>query len=292
MKENISLKQLDRELEFFQKIYDSVRLVDPVQKKVLDYRGSSIHCTNEICYNYWGNGKICENCISIRAHMENKSFMKLEKKDKKILMVTAIPIEHGNRPLVLELLKDATDSMFVGSGDYNTNETLESLVRKMNDMVIKDSVTNLYNRRFADERLPVDIVNAISKKQPLSLCYADIDNFKNLNDSYGHKVGDTAIKEVSNAITKCIRPKLDWAARYGGDEFLLCFNNTDEKQAAAIMERIKNAIEKIPSSLEIADTQISISYGIKTLNDTFYTADEFIHLADQEMYKQKKSKSK
>lgn len=290
MTECIKLDQLNKELDFFHKMYDSVRLVDPVHKKVLDYRGSSIHCTNEVCYNYWGNKKICENCISIRAYNEKKSFMKLEKTSDKVFVVTALPIEDTNNPVVLELLKDGTDTMFIGSGDYNSGESLNSYVNKINDMVIKDSVTNLYNRRFVNERLPVDIINATLKKQPLSLCFVDLDNFKILNDINGHKIGDLVLRKVSKIITKNIRSGLDWASRRGGDEFLLCLNNTDEKQATIIMECIQDEIKKLPNSLGIESPCFSISFGVKTMSDTPITAEELIHLADQLMYEHKKKK--
>lgn len=290
MSDNISLEQLNNELDFFHKMYDLVRLVDPVHKKVLDYRGSSIQSTNNFCYNYWGNGKICDNCISMRAFNENKSFVKIENDDSKFYMVTAIPVDNIHPPVVLELMKDATSSMFVGYGDYNTNETLQDFMHKINEMIIKDSITDLYNRRFVSERLPVDIVNATLKKQPLSLCYLDLDNFKMINDTYGHEVGDCVIREVSHVITSCMRNDTDWASRQGGDEFLLCFNNTTKDQVKSIMERIRLKIEKIPSSLNFNSTLFSISYGIVTTVDSRLTADEFIMLADREMYKHKKSK--
>ncbi len=290
MSESISLNQLEKELDFFHKMYDSVRLVDPIHKKVLDYRGTSIHYTDEICFNYWGNGVICENCISIRAYKENKSFVKLEKANDDFYMVTAIPIENTSTPVVLELFKDATNSMFIGFGDYNTSEPLQNFIQKVNDLVVKDSSTNLYNRRFVDERLPVDLVTATLNKQPLSLCYFDLDNFKMINDTHGHEIGDSVIKEVSNVITKNIRNNIDWACRLGGDEFMLCLKNTTEKQSKKVMERIRTEIERIPDSLGITSSIFSISYGIATTSEASLTADELIKLADEQMYKQKKGK--
>ncbi|HBV69127.1 MAG TPA: GGDEF domain-containing protein, partial [Clostridiales bacterium] len=116
-------------------------------------------------------------------------------------------------------------------------------------------MTLLYNRRFVDERLPIDVVNASLKNQPLSVCFIDMDNFKALNDLYGHDMGDWAIKSTAEVITKHIRSERDWAARYGGDEFLLCLNNADEKQAYAILKRIQDSIEKIPSKLQLENSQ-------------------------------------
>ncbi len=292
MPDFISLNQLEDNLDFFHKMYDSVRLVDPVYKKVIDYRNSQVQHTKELCYNYWGNGKICDNCISIRAYQENKSFIKLEKSEEAILMVTSLPILNADRPVVLELLKDATDSMLMGSGDYNVGEVLHRVIKEMSDMVIRDPLTSLYNRRFIYDRLPVDIVKATLNQLPLSVCFIDLDNFKTLNDTYGHETGDQAIQAVSAVFKELIRSENDWPARYGGDEFLLCFNNTDEEQAHRIMERIQDRIGKLSFTARGEFVSLSISAGIVTMTDVPMTAEEIIRSADQRMFEAKKNKKK
>ncbi len=77
MPEKINLNKLQKNLDFFKKMYDCVRLVDPVNKKVIEYRNGSTSETSEICYGYWGNGFICENCISVRAYREKKKFYEI-----------------------------------------------------------------------------------------------------------------------------------------------------------------------------------------------------------------------
>ncbi len=277
-------------LEFFSKMYDAVRLVDPTHKRVLDYQGPSLMETPEVCYDYWGNGKICDNCISVRAFNEDKSFVKLERKTETVLLVTAVPIENTDRPVVLELLKNATDTMLIGSGDYNEGEQFGRFASKMNDMIVKDSMTPLYNRRFVDERLPIDVIDATLKHMPLSVCFMDLDNFKSINDIYGHESGDLVIKAVAEVIAGHIRFEHDWAARYGGDEFLLCLNNTDEERANFIAQRIKNSIEKIPIKISEGDVCLSVSFGVKTMKEDKMTAEELINFADQNMYRAKEKK--
>ncbi len=287
----ISLDELKEQLEFFQKMYDSVRLVDPVQKKILDYRGGAFEDIREICYKYWENGKICDNCISIRAYHENNSFIKLEKKQELVFIVTAIPIVNDKGPVVLELLKDVTDNMLIGAGVYSEGELFRHYVNKMNNIIIRDPLTNLYNRRFVDERLSADVVNAMMKYSPLSVCFIDLNNFKVINDAYGHNAGDNAIKAVSEVIGRNIRSDYDWAARYGGDEFLICLNHTDEQQAHAIVKRIRSEITRIPADYQIDDAFLSISYGIETMLNTAMTAEELIRAADQKMYYYKNQKN-
>lgn len=288
----ISLDEIKDKLDFFSKMYDAVRLVDPARKRVLDCRNSPMAGTPEICYDYWGNGRICDNCVSIRAYQENRSFVKLEKNPETVFLVTALPIENTGHPAVLELLKNATDTMLVGSGDYNEGEIFHRYVREMNDMIVRDPLTTLYNRRFVDERLPADVVDATIKRRPLSVCFIDLDNFKTVNDRFGHRAGDSYIKAVGGVISAQIRGEQDWAARYGGDEFLLCLKDTDEKQAAAIAERIQDGIGKIPMEPRIEGIRLSISYGIETMEETPMTAEELIRAADQKMYRAKMRKAK
>jgi two-component system cell cycle response regulator len=289
--DNISLDEIKDKLDFFYKMYDIVRLVDPLHKRVLDYRQSSLTGTPDVCYHYWENNRICDNCISIRAYQENKSFVKMEKSREEVLLVTAIPIDNADSPAVLELLKNATDTMLVGNGDYNQGEIFSRFIKELNDAAVRDPLTTLYNRRFVDERLPVDIINALLKHKPLSVCFIDLDNFKSINDLYGHKAGDSTIKEAGEVIARNISHEDVWAARYGGDEFLLCLSGVEEDQARAIAECIQREIEQMTLSQAVKGGPLSISFGIETMKDVPVTAEELIRRADEKMYKAKKEKS-
>lgn len=288
--EHLTLTDIQDKLDFFCKMYDVARLVDPEHKRVLDYRNSSVVGTPEVCYDYWGNGMICDNCISIRAYQNNRSFVKLEKNEEAVLLVTAIPIENTVRPAVLELLKNATDTMLVGSGDYNEGVLFHRFIQEINDTIVRDALTSLYNRRFVDERLPVDIVEATLKDFPLSVCFFDVDNLKSINDAYGHKAGDMAIKAVSGAILGNIRFEQDWAARYGGDEFLVCLSNTDAAHARVIAERIQEKAMQIPLAFATGRVRLTLSFGLATMREAPLTAGELIHSADQDMYQAKRMK--
>lgn len=286
----MTLNDIKDKLDFFCKMYDTARLVDPERKKVLEYRASSLAGTQETCHAYWGNGKICDNCVSIRAYQGNRSFIKLEKSKDEVFLVTAIPIENAGRPAVLELLKDTTGTLLVGSGDYNEGEVFRRYAQEISDMIVKDPLTSLYNRRFVNERLPADVVNAALKGFPLSVCFLDLDDFKSINDLYGHGAGDSAIRAAGHTIMDNLRSGHDWAARYGGDEFLLCFNRTGKEQAAAIAERIRDEIEKIPVDFSSGTVRLSISFGLKAMEASPMMAEELIRGADQDMYRAKRAK--
>ncbi len=246
--------------------------------------------TKEVCYHYWGDKKICDNCISIRSYQEDKSLVKMEKSQDAVFLVTAIPITTKESPAVLELLKNVTDTMFVGSGDYNKSEMLSRYVEEISNAIVKDPLTLLFNRRFVEERLPADIVESTLTNTPLSLCFLDLDNFKVINDTYGHGAGDKAIRTVSEIIISNIDCNKSWAARYGGDEFLVCLNGTSEEDAKLIMKKIQREVGNLPIYSEKDSIKLSLTYGIKTMEDTPLTAEELIREADKIMYLAKQYK--
>jgi diguanylate cyclase (GGDEF)-like protein len=288
--DRITLNEIKDKLDFFHKMYDAVRLIDPLHKKVLECQDSDVMITKEVCYHYWGDKKICDNCISIRSYQEDKSLVKMEKSQDAVFLVTAIPITTKESPAVLELLKNVTDTMFVGSGDYNKSEMLSQYVEEISNAIVKDPLTLLFNRRFVEERLPADIVESTLTNKPLSLCFLDLDNFKVINDTYGHGAGDKAIRTVSEIIISNIDCNKSWAARYGGDEFLVCLNGTSEEDAKLIMKKIQKEVGNLPIYSEKDSIKLSLTYGIKTMEDTPLTAAELIREADKIMYLAKQYK--
>jgi diguanylate cyclase (GGDEF)-like protein len=288
MPEKMTLNKLEANLNFFHKMYDSVRIVDPLRKRVMEYRDCSASETREICYAYWGSGQICDNCISVRAHREQRSFMKLEHSPEEIMLVTALPIDSAEKPMVLELLKNVTDTMMIGSGDYQNGKLMSDVVKDINDMIIRDELTSLYNRRFLVDRLPVNIVSAKMSKKPLSVIFIDIDNLKTVNDTFGHAAGDKILKQAANTIRDCLRNDTDWVARYGGDEFVVCLNGTDSQGALRISERIYRRFDETKVSIQDNQITIVVSQGVVTMPVSGLSAEEIIRFADEKMYEAKK----
>jgi diguanylate cyclase (GGDEF)-like protein len=228
----------------------------------------------------------------VRAYREQKSFMKLEHSPHAVMLLTALPIESVERPVVLEILKNATDTMMIGKGEYSKGQVLYNAVQDINNMVIRDELTSLYNRRFLDDRLSVDIVSAMVSQKPLSVIFIDIDNMKTVNDTFGHVTGDQILKLAADIIQNSIRNDTDWAARYGGDEFMICLNNTGSEEALRISERIYHDFDKAVFSIQDNDITITVSQGVITMPDSGLTAEEIIELADKKMYESKEHHKK
>lgn len=289
MQENISLVKLEENLTWLRKMYDIVRLVDPVEKKVLEYGNYKFLDTKNICHDYWQNNKICDNCISTRAYLGNKSFIKLEQSPDAIMVVTAVPVNGSKKPLVVELLKNATDSMVLGRGEYSKGQPIQNIVTGLNDLIVKDELSGLYNRRYVDERLPADVIRTTLEDNRLSVIFTDIDNLKEINDDFGHVYGDRFICEISNIISRALPKSKDWAARYGGDEFLICLNDIGIEKAYVLADDIRNQIKNFNLKINGKTASATASMGVYSINScSKLSAEEIIALADNRMYHAKK----
>ncbi|SDZ10721.1 diguanylate cyclase (GGDEF) domain-containing protein [Proteiniborus ethanoligenes] len=284
MDKTIALEELQLHLDFFKKMYQVVRIVDPTTKKVLNYNDKSIEYTDGICYSYWENDSMCENCVSMRAFFSKDTVYKLEYLSDKVYMITAIPIRSTDGLVILELLKDVTHTMLIDTEDNEKAHNIKSYISNMNDMVVKDPLTGLYNRRFIDERLPVDIIQSLLNEKPLSIIMTDIDQFKAINDELGHIEGDSKIKQYGEILKSSIRLENDWVARYGGDEFLICLNNTDNDTAYSIAERIRKKIERDMSLNKHGNINITGSFGICTMYKEEMTAEDMMKTADNNLF--------
>ena len=154
--------------------------------------------------------------------------------------------------------------------------------KELEEMVMRDSMTKLYNHETAISLLENEI-NQCRKERPLSIIIADIDGFKHINDEYGHLAGDNVIKKIAGAIQGVVRSS-DYVCRYGGDEFLVIMPNTDIQSALACIGRLQDAVKKIDFELEITPT---LSGGVSQYNKE--TLKALIAVADAKLYLAKKA---
>jgi len=165
--------------------------------------------------------------------------------------------------------------------------------KKVEDMLEKisriDSLTGCYNRGYGLELLDRQIKLSHRSKSPLLLAFLDIDNFKGINDTFGHGEGDQVLKETVNLFKSTLR-EVDIICRMGGDEFLLIFPDNSLKEAPLIKERLDKDLIKLNQTLKKPFT-IDLSIGLSEYNpDAPLTMDELIRIADQKMYEEKKKK--
>ncbi len=148
---------------------------------------------------------------------------------------------------------------------------------------INDKLTGLFNRPYFDEAFNQQVALAKRYKEDFTLLFLDIDNFKDVNDTYGHLAGDTALKEIAAVILKEKRDS-DIAARFGGEEFVLLMTHTDNVSALVFAERLRKQIEKLEISYRDQVLKLTVSGGIASF--PFNTEDprQLLQMADSAVY--------
>ena len=274
-------------------MYEQVRIVDPIKKEVLFVKNKNqeeLMPVLEACFGIWGKGTVCKNCISMRAYNENDTFIKIETSPDKIIMVTAIPVKIEDRMVVFELLKNVTKSMIIGDRELTESLEIKRLLDQANVAAVTDELTQIYNKRYIIERLPVDMLKSHLENQPISLLMADIDHFKKVNDTYGHVAGDYILKEVAGILEKNTRQDMDWIARFGGEEFMVCLTNTNKETAWAIADEMRKAIEDTVFSYNGEKIKLTSSFGLYTItSEEVIDYETLIHRSDKKLYEAKKS---
>ncbi|HBG25756.1 MAG TPA: hypothetical protein DDX75_01525, partial [Phycisphaerales bacterium] len=162
-----------------------------------------------------------------------------------------------------------------------------TLFQKSQVLARTDGLTGLVNYRTFYEVLETELRRCQRYGGQLSAIMIDIDNLKTINDTYGHRAGDAAIKKVSTRIASCIR-KIDIAARYGGDEFAIILPSTPISEASAVAERIVKEVSATAITWERNKIQLSVSIGVGQF-DSDMTPDEITRFSDSALYAAKQA---
>lgn len=153
-----------------------------------------------------------------------------------------------------------------------------------------DKLTELYNRSYLDLFLESEINVADKTKQPISMIMVDMDHFKDINDTYGHVVGDHVLTIFAQVVLKCIR-KTDIIARYGGDEFIVVLPRTDTETARSVADRIRHDVSQtyIPPIDGVVIASIHCSVGVSTYPVHCDSKNSLLRTSDLALYKAKSS---
>jgi two-component system cell cycle response regulator len=214
---------------------------------------------------------------------------------------------HSNYPTIKILVVTGYDRIFTytdviraGASDFiskpfNTDELeakINRLIREIEILgqlellSISDGLTGLYNRRHFDTKIFEEAHRAHRQNHDLFLALLDVDNFKKMNDKYGHLAGDKLLKTVGDVIKHCIRADVDWPFRYGGDEFCVILTQLSKDQALMTAERFIQSFNK--KKLPLTGLSIGLARFIRSQNKK-WTTDIFdlIKRADSALYKAK-----
>lgn len=197
-------------------------------------------------------------------------------------------------------LKDKLEGFATGADDYlckpfRIEELLARIYAILNrvqvyhELVLRDELTKAYNRRFMQRRMLEEISRAKRSREKFSVAMIDIDYFKDINDNYGHVVGDQVLKELVNQLIENLRSS-DVTCRFGGEEFVVILPDTANEEAHAVLERIRQIVASNPYNItDEGSISITISVGIATFPDDGSTWEELISSADKAMYRAKET---
>ena len=217
----------------------------------------------------------------IAGAFEAEGFFPLLGPEGKWLYLTAAPLLGADGQLIgaIETIQDFTDQKMLETELRVTQETYRMLS-------ITDGLTGLYNSRHFYEVVGAESDRSSRHNAPLALLMMDIDNFKSINDTFGHTKGDFVLKEVSHIIRSVMR-KYDMPFRYGGEEYAVLLPNTNCQIARAIGERIRRKIENADINLaNDHSSSVTVSIGVSELGAD-YDIRNFIERADHSLYRAK-----
>jgi diguanylate cyclase (GGDEF)-like protein len=246
-------------------------------------------------------GWVAQEGIPVVVPDVSKDQRFLGKIDKAIRFKTkslmCIPVKSRDRIIgVLEFVNKTT-------GDPFTREDLDLLMRlvnqtaiaieqvllyqKMEELALTDDLTKLFNTRYLNRTIEIEIQRSSRYNTSVSLIFMDIDYFKNINDQYGHLVGSKVLVEIGQILLKSLR-SIDIVARYGGDEFVIVLPQTPPAAATQIAERMRKAVESnVFLKKEGYSLRMTASFGVASYPENAQSKDDLIRLADEAMYRVK-----
>lgn len=166
-------------------------------------------------------------------------------------------------------------------------KTVNKYYKNVDYLAKYDDLTNLKNRRAFNEELVHFLLLCKRRGSNLSLTFFDLDNFKNVNDTFGHQTGDKVLKRVADILKENLR-QTDIMGRWGGEEFIVAFIDTELDTAKFITEKIRAHIETDEVLSQLTNIKVTASFGLTT-NTSQDTVDSLLNRADQALYKAKEN---
>ena len=222
-------------LQYLQIPYDLVRYVDPITNKVIHIEKDGKMWESETaCSDIWNCLEKCSNCISRLSMQTGKRMTKLEVAGDDPYQVVSMYVEIDGKPCCLEMAS-RIDGDFMPDG-YSRDEILSS-VRIHKEKVYIDPVTGVYNKRYYVEKLS-------KMDNAAALMFADIKNFKRINENFGHQAGDDVLRQVAGVLRDAAAGKGD-VLRYSGDDFVTVFFKATEEELSEIQKEMCRRVEAL-----------------------------------------------
>ena len=283
------LTEIRRRLSNYSNLYDSIRIIDPIRKLVLQ----SYNCedsTNNICFALWGRDSICDNCVSMRALHEKDTIYKVECTcQNKIVSVVATSIEVHHIEYQVELIK------VMEQNDWIENKTdqayLYGLIQDMNKKSITDELTGMYNYRYLTERLPVELNRHFKLQQPCTLVLLEIDNLTLIGSHQQKAYVGQLLCDYTRLLQEELKGYHNWVARCEDDKVFIFIHTYEQQDIYLTIKEFQQKIEKTIFVYEDQKIQITTSVGMIETSGTIACQDEIIDRLYEAQYLAKKDRT-
>ncbi len=283
----INLPDLQVLMKGLNQLFTLARIVDPMDTSVVRLlENGKLEKKKYTCFHNWNYLQRCANCVSRNALRTDMIHFKYESDGKAAYVVMAKPVliksQDNYFHLVLEIVNQIKDKQLM---EEKGHAWIEHYLKQK---IYQDALTNTFNRRYLDEMefCQQSTDNSIDK---MAVIMMDLHRFKEVNDNYGHAVGDYVLKQVSDVLMTHVRGS-DAVIRLGGDEFLLLLKDCAEKVVAEKMRELKQHVSTVTYG---KNEHVTLDAGY-AFSDNFVATDEALqHLikqADKEMYKDKQKR--
>jgi len=251
----------------------------------------------ETCYScIHGRDEVCAHCGVVKVFEDGKvhdhhSTLALPDGTTRVVHSISAPIWDGDGKIVnaVEVVRDVTERVAMEKDIKEKSWELERANKKLSKMAVTDGLTMLFNHRFFQDSLKREFKRlARHRALPfLSLAMIDLDNFKRLNDTFGHQAGDRVLRGISRLLKDGVRTT-DIVARYGGEEFVIIMPETDFGGTEVVAERLRQTIENAVFAYKEDNLKVTVSIGLASYpQENIRSEDELIKAADRALYKAK-----
>lgn len=242
-------------------MYDFMRVIDPINKNVIDTRNEPDVMNCSKCYDLLNRREMCKNCISVRVEVEKDTFIKLEYIPNGVMLIIATFININGERYIVETIKNiAAQKNKKLHEKFNIH--VKNVIDHLNEKVITDDESSVYNRIYIESRLPVDLNNSMVNENNLSIIMVDTGESENINNKYRQEVRIRFLQEVAEIIGESVNGESYWIGRYSENKYIIVLNDTSKEETYKISNKIKNLLNDIPFEYNNEIIKLNLNLGV------------------------------
>ena len=282
-----TLYDLEEEMKVLKRTFNIVRLVSPENCQVLRLERGKLSFDGN-CHTLWGRSFPCEYCLSRRVVISRNTGMKTEFMDGHFFLVLAKYVFWEGKSFSLEMITEMTSVSSLEGEDLVLDEI--SRLEKENFRLMHDPLTHCYSRHYMNENFQLYVQEAKKHGQELCVALFDMDNFKDINDRYGHTIGDEVLKSCCQFWLKYFDvPGQSFLTRYGGDEFVIVAIADSYQDFCSRLVQLSSSMRKTivrpgGNSIPFSFTMGCAFMGETETSDAHAVWEALLSLADRRMY--------